>query len=188
MSGMEATVLVALLAAAPCDHPSVPNTYDREIQGAVRQYWPLFAQPYWCWAKSQLWAESGLKADAESHAGAQGIAQVMPATWAEEARRVGVAYCSPFDARCGIQVGVAYMGKLIQVYTSPRPMLDLLCWEAVSYNAGVGNALQAQVEGRTEVCEEGLHVLPQVTGKHAEETQSYVARIQRWLVRLLSGV
>ena len=182
---MSELVLILLLQQAPCHHAQLPDDYDRTIKTAVRKYWPSHTHALWCWAKVQLYVESNFREDAVSPVGARGIAQVMPATWAEESKRLGIT-CSPFNARCSIEVGVAYMGKMLKIYTSPRPVFDLMCWQAVSYNAGAGSALKAQVKGETENCKRALDVLHEVTGPHAEETRGYIARIHKWLPRLLS--
>ncbi|MDD9921229.1 MAG: lytic transglycosylase domain-containing protein, partial [Boseongicola sp.] len=70
--------------------------------------------------------ESAGKVDAESHAGAQGLMQLMPAT----AERFGVA--DSFNARQNIQGGVKYLDWLLNEFDSD-PVLAL-----AGYNAGEG--------------------------------------------------
>ena len=183
---LEAAALVAALTTAPCSHPTVPGRFDIQIEAAVRRYWPEHSRPFKCWWKAQLWAESRLDPGAASHVGAQGLAQIMPATFAETAGRLGVA-CSPYDAACSIKVGTAYAAQMLRMFSSPRPELDRLCWEAVSYNAGAGNALKAQRIGKTENCDEALAVWHEVTGEHAIETRGYIKRIRRWFIAMLRG-
>ena len=183
---LEAAALAAALLAAPCSDPRVPAEFDIYIEAAVERYWPEHAKPFKCWWKAQLWSESRLDPSATSPAKARGIAQVMPATFAEEARRLGIT-CSPWDAQCSIEVGTAFSAKMMRIFTSPRPVFDLLCWEAVAYNAGPRNGLKSQVISKSENCDDGLAVLDQVTGKHAKETRGYVARIRRWMIILLKG-
>ena len=116
-------VSVALLAVAlarlPCDHPSVTPAYKAAIEQAIEDYWPPHAHDLRCWWTAELMAESGVNLDprALSPAGAQGLAQVMPATWAWIAGKIGAA-CSPFDAECSIRVGTAYFGHLLRIFTS----------------------------------------------------------------------
>lgn len=70
--------------------------------------------------------ESSGRAEAVSHAGAQGLMQLIPAT----ATRFGVA--DPFDARQNIAGGVAYLDWLLEEFGGD-PVLAL-----AGYNAGEG--------------------------------------------------
>ena len=178
--------LAAVLLRAPCTAPDVPGRYDRAIRTAVERHWPVHLHPFWCWWKAQLWAESRLDPRARSPVGALSIAQVMPATGAEQLRILD-ASCDLTQAQCSITVGTAYSGRVIRMFTSPRPILDHLCHEALSYNAGPGSDLRAQRVAGSENCDDVLAALPQVTGKHAAQTRSYVARTRRTFLRLLSG-
>ena len=183
-----AALLTVALAKLPCEHPSITPEYRAAIEEAIEDYWPVSAHPLRCWWTAELMAESGVALDpaALSPAGARGLAQIMPATWAWIAKRIGIT-CSPWDAVCSLRAGTAYFGYLLRVFTSPRPVLDWACHGAVSYNAGVGNDLRAQALAASEDCDEVLRVLDQVTGRHAVETRAYVRRIRRWMVALYAG-
>lgn len=78
---------------------------------------------------AQINQESGWNANAKSSAGAEGIAQFMPGTWAGLARRYGVQGKSPFDPKTAIMVMARYMGGLIQQYGNLRDPLSV-------YNSG----------------------------------------------------
>ena len=71
-------------------------------------------------------AESWFDPGAVSHAGAEGLMQLMPATQA----RFGVA--DPFDPVANISAGVAYLAELLRRYEED--------WElaVAAYNAGPG--------------------------------------------------
>ena len=183
---IEAAALALVLMRAPCDAPGIPTRYDTAIRVAVERHWPVHTHPFWCWWKAQLWAESRLDPRATSPVGARGIAQVMPATGREQQGILKMS-CDLYDAECGIAVGTSYSGRITRIFTSPRPVLDLLCHEAVSYNAGPGSNIRAQRVAKSENCDEVLAALPKVTGRHAKETQGYVARIRRTFLRLLGG-
>jgi soluble lytic murein transglycosylase-like protein len=71
-------------------------------------------------------AESAYRANAVSHAGAQGLMQLIPAT----ASRFGVS--DPFDPAQNIRGGVQYLAWLMKRYSSD---LNLV---AAAYNAGEG--------------------------------------------------
>lgn len=70
--------------------------------------------------------ESGFRADAVSHCGAQGIMQLMPAT----AQSLGVT--DAFDPEQNIMGGAKYLGSLLSRYGDTKLAL-------AAYNAGSGN-------------------------------------------------
>ena len=182
---MIAALLTAVgLYGAPCAADYVPATYTRALRTAVQRYWPVAMQPVWCWWVAQTYHESAMRPAAVSPAGALGLTQVLPPTGREQLSRLGLR-CSLLDPACNIVVGTAYSGRMMRAFVSLRSVWDLLCWEAVAYNAGLGSALNAQRVGRTENCDAALRVLPAVTGAYAAETQTYVRRIRRTFYRLL---
>jgi soluble lytic murein transglycosylase-like protein len=82
-------------------------------------------------------AESGFDPAAESHAGARGLMQVMPATAREIAARAEIELAGGaelFEPVTGIMLGQAYLDQMLQ-----RPGIDRnLMLGAVAYNAGPG--------------------------------------------------
>lgn len=76
--------------------------------------------------KAVIHAESSFDRHAVSHAGAQGLMQLMPQT----ARALGVT--NPFDARANIRGGTRFLARLEQRFSS----LELVL---AAYNAGPGN-------------------------------------------------
>lgn len=105
----------------------------------------------WIWRVMD--AESGGNARAVSSAGAMGLMQIMPATWAilSEQHRLGA---DPFDARPNILAGAAYLRAMWDRYRDIALML-------AAYNAGPGR-VDAFVSGQ---------------GRLPAETIAYVARI-----------
>lgn len=74
-----------------------------------------------------IWQESKYEASARSHAGAQGLMQLMPDT----ARRFG---CSdPDDPAANIAAGTKYLGWLLKRFSGDVPLA------LAGYNAGEGN-------------------------------------------------
>ncbi|WP_423820851.1 transglycosylase SLT domain-containing protein [Salinisphaera sp. SPP-AMP-43] len=123
---------------------------------------------------------------AESPVGAAGIAQFMPATWADISQRMGLpANATVYMPRYAIDAGAFYMHSLRSVWSSPRPARDRHTLALASYNAGTGNLLKAQrvAGGATRACPI-LSALPRVTGRNAKETQTYVRRIWRYWRRM----
>ena len=86
-------------------------------------------------------AESAFDPRAESHAGARGVMQVMPATARYIAARADLEHPNSsalFEPETSILFGQAYLEHLLQ-----RPWIgDNLMYLAVAYNAGPGRVLQ----------------------------------------------
>jgi soluble lytic murein transglycosylase len=82
-------------------------------------------------------AESGFDPEAESHAGARGLMQVMPATAMEIAARNELELSDRdglFEPATGMTLGQAYLDQILRL---PR-IGDNLMFAAVAYNAGPG--------------------------------------------------
>lgn len=141
------------LAAAPPSVGEAPPqalagpTIDTLIEEAARR----FGVPD-RWIRAVMRQESGFNPRATSHAGAMGLMQVMPATYAELRRRYGFG-SDPYDPRDNVLAGAAYLRELYDRF-GPEGML-------AAYNAGPGRYLQHRDQGRP---------LP-------AETRHYIARI-----------
>lgn len=145
--------------------------YDDHIREAVKRHMP--AKYDWRMYKAQLMAESSLQPDATSPVGAMGIAQIMPDTW-DQYGNGG----DPYDPRQSIYAGARYMASLYDQWTWQRPDIDRVCLAMSSYNAGLGNILEAQHRsGMQSLYGEIIAYLPDVTGQHSQETINYVYRI-----------
>ena len=163
------------------------TTYDVPIRAAAEQFLPPW---HWLWLKAQLIAESALDPDAVSPAGAQGIAQFMPATWADV--RAALRFpssASPFEPAYAIKGAAWYLGLLRRQWRSPRSEDDRRRLVQASYNAGLGNLVKAQKRaGGATAYAPIADRLHEITGAdHARETRDYVARIER-IQRELVGV
>ena len=75
-------------------HHRYSAKWDFEFFMAQRKYAPPDLRDDWKWTKAQCIAESGLREDAMSPVGAQGLCQVMPNTWREVALP-GSSPCQP---------------------------------------------------------------------------------------------
>ena len=176
--------MVAALSGPVCWSASLlDDQYDAAIQQAVKRWWPGVDWRLW---KAQLWQESRFDPDAVSPVGARGLAQFMPATWAEVSQQMKINRLSPHLAEPAIEAGAFYMARLRQNWSSPRPEQDRHSLALASYNAGLGNLLKAQ-----RACDGALlyaniaQCLPQITGAHAQETLYYVPAVWRWYRNLL---
>ncbi len=92
------------------------------------------------WIRAVLRVESAGDLRAVSSAGAMGLMQVMPDTWAELRTRHGLG-SDPFDARDNIMAGAAYLREMLDRYGSINAML-------AAYNAGPGRYDQHLATGR----------------------------------------
>lgn len=80
-----------------------------------------------------------------------------------------------------IEAGAYYMAKLRRQWSAPRPQTDRHKLAAASYNAGLGHLLSAQKAcGGPNLYNDIIRCLPRVTGRHSEETITYVQRIWKW--------
>lgn len=104
------------------------------------------------WIRTVMQAESGGNPRAVSRAGAMGLMQIMPATWAELRARYGLG-SDPFDPRGNILAGTAYLRAMYDRFGAPGFL--------AAYNAGPGRYAEHLRTGRP---------LPR-------ETRAYVAQL-----------
>jgi len=134
-------------ASAPRQQAPARSAIDDLITEAARR----FGLPAH-WIRAVMKQESGFNPRATSRAGAMGLMQVMPATYAELRRRHGLG-SDAYDPRDNILAGAAYLRELHDRF-GLEGMLP-------AYNAGPRRYLQHRDQGRP---------LPL-------ETRDYVARI-----------
>lgn len=175
LAGLAAVLLVASAAVAD----PFPSTYDAAIKDAWELYHPGDDWRFW---KAQLFQESRLDPNARSAAGAEGLAQFMPSTWAEVTTAMKYGAVDRRMAEPAIRAGAFYMRRLMLIWKEPRPPMSRRQLAQASYNAGAGSLIKAQ-----KLCDgarryQGIvWCLPRVTGeRNARETTTYVERIARW--------
>jgi hypothetical protein len=126
-----------------------PRTIDiapHVIEAAQR-----FAIPE-SWIYAVMRTESAGRIGAVSSAGAMGLMQLMPGTWARQRTRFGLG-TDPFDPRDNIMAGTSYLREMYDSYGASGFL--------AAYNAG---------PGRYEQWRDGGRPLP-------AETRAYVAKI-----------
>ena len=159
-----------------------PSRYDSQIKAAVKKWCPSY--PDWLEQKSQLWQESRLDPNAESSAGAVGVAQFTSPTWNDITRAMGTsASVSRTMAGPAIDSAAFYMERLRHSWLHVlRPIDDTQRIALSSYNAGIGSLLKAQQRCHGALMwADIMPCLPDVTGdSNAAQTRTYVVRIAQW--------
>ena len=119
----------APVAAMAQDKPAARSAAAHPYAGHVADAARRFGIPEaWIWAVMRV--ESGGNSRAVSRAGAMGLMQIMPATWADLLARHGLG-ADPFDVRDNIMAGAAYLRQMHDRYGNASAML-------AAYNAGPG--------------------------------------------------
>jgi len=174
-------LLVSQSYAVPLSGLSSPK-YDVYFKEYSEKFIPEYD---WHWIKAQAYQESLLQPEVRSHAGAQGIMQIMPGTWLDETDRLGII-ASPFNPKINILVGVNYMRKMIAFWKAPRTKGERLELAQASYNAGAGNILKAQGRCGGATWNHIRKCLKSFTGTdNSHETIDYVQKIKRWYAKLV---
>lgn len=143
-NGTAAAVLIvgALAAPAPIlaqpagDPPAASSVsdIDRHIAEAAQRF-DLPPQ----WIRAVIAVESAGDPRAVSRAGAMGLMQVMPGTWAELRAAHGLG-ADPFDPRDNILAGTAYLRAMYDRFGAPGFL--------AAYNAGPGRYAEHLATGR----------------------------------------
>lgn len=160
------------------------DDFDDEFQDAAAAFLPVGYD--WRLLKAQCYQESRLNPLAVSPVGAMGLCQHMPGTW-QELEENHPELTDVWVPEQAIMAGALYQGKMMRFWTAERPEMDRVMLALASYNAGAGNLLRAQrLADGAALYAPIARKLPEVTGRHAEETTGYVRNIVgRWWPRLL---
>ncbi|MEN2975977.1 lytic transglycosylase domain-containing protein [Tistrella bauzanensis] len=136
LSGLILAAPVASTAHAqqtPVERPSRSDPYGAYIAEAAQR----FGVPE-AWIRAVMRVESASDVRAISSAGAMGLMQIMPATWADLRVRHQLGG-NPYDPRDNILAGAAYLREMHDRYGSPGFL--------AAYNAGPGR-YEEYVAGR----------------------------------------
>lgn len=152
--GFAAFLAVAVFGNAPAfgqaaAEQAQPRTVD--IASHVAEASQRFGIPE-TWIYAVMRTESAGRIGAVSSAGAMGLMQLMPGTWARQRTRFGLG-ADPFEPRDNIMAGTSYLRELYDRYGASGFL--------AAYNAGPGRYEQWRDRGRP---------LP-------AETRAYVAKI-----------
>ncbi|WP_116968927.1 lytic transglycosylase domain-containing protein [Blastomonas sp. UPD001] len=159
-------------ANPPPAPPAVTHPHAPHVTDAARRFGIPEA---WIWAVMRV--ESAGNARAVSRAGAMGLMQIMPATWAQLRVRHGLG-TDPFDVRDNIMAGAAYLREMHDRYGNPSAML-------AAYNAGPGRYDDHLSRGRPLPAETVAYLarLGSVTGNESDVEMAVVAQPDRFAWR-----
>jgi hypothetical protein len=157
-----ATSAAAPVSALPGAHP-----YTGYVADASRRFGIPEA---WIWSVMRV--ESAGNPAATSHAGAMGLMQVMPGTYAELRSRYGLGP-DPYDPRDSILAGAAYLREMHDRYGSSGFL--------AAYNAGPGRWEDYVSRGRPLPAETVAYMtrLQPMVGSSAAPAPTVVARVDR---------
>ncbi len=154
-------------AALAQDVPAARATASHPYAAHVTEASQRFGIPEaWIWAVMRV--ESNGDGRAISTAGAMGLMQIMPATWAGTRARYGLG-SDPYDVRDNIMAGAAYLRAMFDRYGNATAML-------AAYNAGPGRYDEYLSRGRPLPAETRAYLakLASITGG-PDDTQLAVA-------------
>jgi membrane-bound lytic murein transglycosylase MltF len=174
----------AAQAAGTLQAPS--TRYDDYFRKYSKRYFgPGFA---WRVFKAQAMAESGLDSTARSSAGARGVMQLMPATFALISAHRS-EFKSPEDAQSNIAAGIAHDADMWHLFGRIILHPEHYRFMMAAYNAGEGTIQRAQMVARAAHVDETswfgvASVAQQVPRWRYHETLGYVSRIAIYYRRL----
>lgn len=161
---------VAMAQSEPGRHSAAADLHAANITEASRR----FGIPE-RWIRAMLRAESAGDVRAVSSAGAMGLMQVMPDTWAELRLRYGLG-SNPYDPRDNILAGTAYLRELWDRYGDVAAML-------AAYNAGPARYDEHRSTGRPLPNETRAYVTslaPVLRGERPSKSGSAIASPLDW--------
>lgn len=162
--------------SAPPELPPVDDArWSRDFDGHFRKYAKRYFGPHfeWRWFKAQGIAESRLNPDARSPAGARGVMQVLPSTFAE-IQEEEPHFLDLESPRFNIAAGIYYDWLLFRKWRGGLADRERLYLAFASYNAGYGRILRAFRRADPPVAS-----WRQVSHHSPGETRAYVATIAR---------
>lgn len=163
-----AAIAFAVLMPGTAAQAEAHDPYGRYIAEAAQR----FAIPE-RWIREVMRVESAGRPRAVSRAGAIGLMQIMPGTWADLRRAHGLG-ADPFRPRDNIFAGAAYLRQMYDRYRSVRLML-------AAYNAGPGRTDQHVSAGRQLPAETRAYLaalVPALSGAQPAELRSPVLLAQ----------
>ena len=147
------------------------------FQMAAGQYWN--DTPHnWRLLYELAFAESSFRPNVQSHVGAIGLLQVMPATYQEIQQHLADLSDNLADPSDNIRAGAFYLRTQYNIWQAQRPEPDRVRLALASYNAGAGHLIAAQqVADGSPYWQDIAKQLHTQTGSHAPGTIKYAESI-----------
>jgi len=184
-AGITAIMVIAFSSTAfaqdlpAIDSKTWTSKYDEHFRKYSKRFFGVGFD--WKWFKAQAIAESSLRDDVKSWAGAKGIMQIIPRTF-DEIQEKNPSFININEPRWNIAAGIYYNNQQYRMWKDISVSDDRLSFMFASYNAGRGTILSAQ---RVSM-EEGYPgnswnhieaVAPKVPRWRHDETLGYIKKI-----------
>jgi membrane-bound lytic murein transglycosylase F len=163
----------------------ISERYDPTFRKYTKRFFgPAFD---WKYFKAQGFAESGLKADAQSWVGARGVMQLMPSTYHDIASH-RPEFGTIDQPEWNIAAGIMHDHYLWQLWSNGVPENERHHFMFASYNAGEGTITRALAVAKSKNGEPAWSsielIAPTVQRWRYSETLGYVRRIDSTYARL----
>ena len=170
-------LLVALVSwlqpLIPVDDPVWRRGHDVQLKKHAKHYFGVYTD--WRWFRAQGIVESGLRSNARSGRGAQGVMQIIPSTF-EEIWKVHSRVPDIYEPRWNVASGIAYDRYLYERWAHRVPRSERFSFMLASYNAGYAGVSRAVKRARQAGA--AVDGWDQVARYAPEETRHYVTRIR----------
>ena len=163
----------------------ISERYDPTFRKYTKRFFgPAFD---WKYFKAQGFAESGLKANAQSWVGARGVMQLMPSTYHDIASH-RPEFGTIDQPEWNIAAGIMHDHYLWQLWSSSIPEAERHHFMFASYNAGEGTITRALAAAKAKngdpVWSSVEQIAPTVQRWRYSETLGYVRRIDSTYAKL----
>ena len=176
--GLFLLVLVPALALAGMlkhvDHKHWTDDYDHHFKKYSKHYFGAGFD--WRWFKAQAIAESNLRPRVKSKAGAMGLMQILPSTYAE-IKEKNPHFKNISNPKWNIAAGIYYDRQLYRRWAKHIDSKERLPFVFGSYNAGFGTVRKAYRKARKK--QDGVARWADVEVYAPGQTRHYVRRIHR---------
>jgi membrane-bound lytic murein transglycosylase F len=170
---MPALAFAGVTVIKGVEHKDWPDKYDPYYKKYTKRYFgPAFD---WRWFKAQGIAESNLKPNASSAAGALGIMQILPSTF-DDLRKKNPHFTNIKTPQWNIAAAIYYDRMLYKRWKKTHPGDDRIAFTFASYNAGHGRMQRIikKIKAEGESANKWSAVEPHAPG----ETRHYVRKIK----------
>lgn len=156
------------------DHQHWTDDYDHHFKKYSKHYFGAGFD--WRWFKAQAIAESNLRSRVKSKAGAKGLMQILPSTFAE-IKKQNPHFKSINSPKWNVAAGIYYDRQLYRRWSKHINSSERLPFVFGSYNAGFGNVRKAYRKALKK--QDGVKRWAQVEIYAPKQTRHYVRRIHR---------